>query len=302
MIAGYAALGALLLLDDRRPWLTARTVLVSVGLLLAVAVVAAPQGSRDIWSYVMYGRIVSEHGDNPYRFVPDDFAHDPMLPRVDPRWGKEPSMYGPAFVAGAAGLTLVGDESALVDRLLFQLMASGLVMLCVVLVGRATREPAAMAWLGLNPLVALFIANPGHNDLLVGAPVLIAVLVAARRPVVAGLLLGFATLVKFVALVAMAALAMSVWRSTGRRAFCLLVGACGAVALAGSAVAGGMVAVRPLMLASAWHSSESLATGILKLSARVDAPLICEIAAAAAIAARLLRRPPSAAWLVTAAL
>jgi hypothetical protein len=119
---------------------------------------------------------------------------------------------------------------------------------------------------------------------------------------VAGLLFGVATLVKFVALVAMAALAMSVWRASGRRAFCLLVGTGGAVALAGYAVAGGTVAIRPLMIASAWHSSQSLATGILKLGARVDAPLICEIAAAAAIGARLLRRPPSAAWIVAAAL
>ena len=52
--------------------------------------------SRDVYSYVMYGRIISEHGANPYASMPEDFPDEPLGYR------DETSVYGPAFTTLSA--------------------------------------------------------------------------------------------------------------------------------------------------------------------------------------------------------
>ena len=79
--------------------LTKSRIVVAAGALLVVAVVIAPVG-HDIWSYAMYGRIVSVHHASPYTHVPADYPHDPLLHLVG--WRRTPSVYGPGFVGLAA--------------------------------------------------------------------------------------------------------------------------------------------------------------------------------------------------------
>src|SRR5437667_45662 len=84
--------------------------------------------------------------------------------------------------------------------------------------GLRARSAAALALLALNPVVIVSVVNGGHNDALVGLGVLGGVLLAERRPLVAGLVLGAAALIKAAALLPLAVVAVWVWRRRGWRA------------------------------------------------------------------------------------
>ncbi len=80
---------------------------IAIGTAYAISVAAPPRNSHDLWSYVMYGRMVSAHHLSPYSHVPIDFLHDPLLGRVATGWRHTSSVYGPLFTGVSAALTRV---------------------------------------------------------------------------------------------------------------------------------------------------------------------------------------------------
>ena len=123
LAAGYAGFAALVWGGRNEGALSRRAVLVATAVLFLLALANPPIESGDVWSYAMYGRMVSTYHDNPYTHVPSDYPTDPVARRVTRIWKSTPSVYGPVFVATAApGMWLVGT-SALGRRLYFQLLA-----------------------------------------------------------------------------------------------------------------------------------------------------------------------------------
>ncbi len=100
-----------------------RLVLFAGAALVALCVVLPPAGSKDVASYALYGRMVSEYGENPYTTVPDDHPEDPWYPDVSTRWRQTPSVYGPAFTVLSAAITGAGGEHRTLIRVLFQASA-----------------------------------------------------------------------------------------------------------------------------------------------------------------------------------
>jgi hypothetical protein len=262
LLAGFAGLGAVLAVERRARVLTPRGVLVPAAVLLAVAVVAPPIGSRDVWSYVMYGRIAALHHADPYRIAPSAFPHDPLLSRVSPVWRDTRSVYGPVFTwLSALGMRVVGN-SALLARAFFQLLAAGAAAVAMWVLWRETHEAAAMAIVGLNPLVLVAVVNGGHSDALVGLGVLAGVaLVVHRRPWLGGVVLGLAALVKIVALLPLAAVAGWLLLRRERRGSVRVAATVVAAGLltvgAGYALAGGRTAIVPLSEARLHYSDAS---------------------------------------------
>src|SRR5439155_18931353 len=167
--------------------------------------------------YAMYGRMVAHHQVSPYRHAAAEFPHDPWAGKVPHGWRQTRSVYGPLFTGvSAAAMVPVGD-SFLAGRLFFQLLAAAGVVGCLWLLERRARSAAALALLALNPVVIVSVVNGGHNDALVGLGVLGGVLLAERRPLVAGLVLGAAALIKAAALLPLAVVAVWVWRRRGWR-------------------------------------------------------------------------------------
>jgi alpha-1,6-mannosyltransferase len=202
-----------------------RALILPIGALLLLAVALEPTGSRDIWSYTMYGRIISAHGASPYIRLPADYPHDPFLHLVAHGWRHTTSVYGPVFVVLSAMGTAIAGPSVLLARLYQQIGAAVAVAVVLSLVWRRTKSPAAVMLLGLNPLVIVTIVNGGHNDALVGLGVLAAVLFAEQdRPVGAGMALAIAALVKVTALLALPVLVGWVFARYGRRAAGQLAG------------------------------------------------------------------------------
>lgn len=267
---GFAALAVLVACERRRPGLDRRLVLVVSGALVVLAVVVPPRRSTDVWAYAGYGRIVAHHHASPYTHAAEDFPDDPVTARVAERWQDSPSVYGPVFVGLAAAGMAVAGTSALVARLWFQVLAAAAVVAALVLVDRRTRDPMAVAFLGVNPLTIVSVVNGGHNDALVGLAVLGAVLlVLDRRPGWAGAAAGAGVLVKVGGLLPLGVLAAWALVHQGATAGLVLGGVGGGLVLAGLAAAGGVSVLSALSEASLrftrgsvwWRVREWLASG-----------------------------------------
>jgi hypothetical protein len=223
-----AACAALVAGEHRRPRLGPRPVVAAVGLVFLVALIAPPRASNDIWSYAIYGRMVSVHHASPYEHVPADFRSDPLFDEVSPIWRHRGSVYGPAFVAFAAGVTYVAGDSPTTTRLLFQVAAAVVVAAVLALVWRRTRSAAALAWLGLHPLFGATVVNSGQVDAFVGLAILAGALLASqRRGVAAGVSIAAAALTKLTALLALVGLVLWGWRRRERRVVVSAVAATG---------------------------------------------------------------------------
>jgi hypothetical protein len=214
--AGLGVIALLLLL--REAWLgriPLRTVVVLAVAAHVVVVLLPVMFSRDVYSYVAYGRIESLYHANPYVQTPADFPADPILPLVGHKWVDTPAVYGPLFTDLSALLTRwVRTIPALVTT--FRLIAAAASLGTLALVARTARRerPAhaafAAAAFGMNPVILFQSVGGGHNDLLVALAVAGAfALVLRDRTMPAVAVLALATLVK--ASAALPLLLLVVW-------------------------------------------------------------------------------------------
>lgn len=234
VLATALLVGLLVLFEHRDPRLGIAPVAAAIAIAVTASVVAPPRTSDDVWSYVMYGRMVTQHGASPYDHTPADYPDDPFVARVSPRWTERASVYGPVFVGTAAIGAWLAGPSPLAARLYFQLLAALALLIVLLVVWRTTRSVAAVAFLGLSPVLAVIVVNGGHNDLLIGALLLGAtLLMARRRAATAGALVGIAALVKLTAGLALIGLLLWAWRHQLRRLAGRLLGVAAAVLVVG---------------------------------------------------------------------
>jgi hypothetical protein len=227
--------------------------------LLVVGVARWPRDSSDIWSYAAYGRMVSHYGASPYRHVPVEYSNDRAIRRVKPTWQNTSSVYGPLWNGVSAGVVSVTQTHQLSTRIWFQALAALSVFLAVLLIARRTRSPAAVALIGLNPLVIYDVVNGGHNDALVGLALLVGVLFASRdRFKLAALAIALGALVKLVALLGLVALIVWILRKRGVRPAAIATGVGGGAVAAGYALSGGLDALTPLRDARLQMSRNSI--------------------------------------------
>jgi hypothetical protein len=214
----------------RESWagrLSLRRVLL-VGLALhALAAVVPLFLSRDVYSYAIYGRMVSLYGANPYTEIPASFFADPFnrLGLVSVDWLDSPSVYGPAWSWLAAGVTgLFRSPAATVTAFkLVAVMASAATMILAALAAlrlRPERAAFAAAMVGWNPVVLFHGAAGAHNDAVVGLAVAAGVVLLIRgRDLWATAALVVGSLIKISAAIPLAALVLAsvLQRPPGRR-------------------------------------------------------------------------------------
>jgi alpha-1,6-mannosyltransferase len=255
----FAALGLATGVGRWRRALGMRAVLIVTLALLVVAVTYWPRNSTDIWSYAAYGRMVSHYGASPYRHVPVEYSNDRAIRRVKPMWQNTSSVYGPVWNGISAGVVSVTGTARLPTRMWFQALAALSVFLAALLIARRTRAPAAVALIGLNPLVIYGIVNGGHNDALVGLALLAGVILATReRFVLATLVIALGALIKLVALLGLVGLVVWIWRKRGPRPAAVSAGVAGGVVATGYALSGGLDALKPLQEARLQMSRNSI--------------------------------------------
>jgi hypothetical protein len=207
------ALGAwvvIVALGWARGTLPLKPLLAAIGITLLFAVATPSHQSNDVNSYVMYGRIVTVHHDNPFASYPMHFEGDPMRRYVGQIWQRTPDIYGLGFTVVMAALAPVIGTSSFLVHFSYQLLALAAAGVMLWLLWKRTRNPAVLAFVGLHPLLAVSVVNGGHPDAMMALGVLAGVLLAIeRRPVLAGAAFAFAASVNFTALVG--AFVLCVW-------------------------------------------------------------------------------------------
>ncbi|MGH2680840.1 MAG: hypothetical protein ACRDG8_10245 [Actinomycetota bacterium] len=181
-VVGVAAGMAGFLLLLRAAWRGRVSLRLVLGLSVAVhvAIVLLPLLiSRDVYSYIAHGQIVSVHHANPYVQTPADFPSFLTRELVGPQWVDTPSVYGPLFSHLAGAVTRATDRlDVLVDAFRLIAIAASLattfVIAAVARHVRPARSAFAVTAFGLNPVVLFRSAGSGHNDLLVALAIALA--------------------------------------------------------------------------------------------------------------------------------
>jgi hypothetical protein len=176
------------------PRVVAAAALGAVLLLTAVP----PLGSADHLSYAAYGRIAAA-GDDPYRVDPLAWrdGRDPVAGAIQPPWQHTRSVYGPVATAAQAAVAALGHGSLRATVWFWQLLAGAAFLGAGFALDRLTRHDrrargrALVLWT-LNPLLLSQLVLGGHIDVIAVAGVVGAIALAARRPLLAGALLGVA--------------------------------------------------------------------------------------------------------------
>ncbi|HZP25714.1 MAG TPA: hypothetical protein VFB90_01575 [Dehalococcoidia bacterium] len=183
----FAVYGAACWLVQRRPSREAELLIFAFAVVFAVGLLLAyPVTSADVYHYIMEGRILWLHGDNPLVAVPGAYPTDPYLPYVDRFHHFSAAPYGPLWVLLVGVPTALPDEhpelvlvgfKALVTA--FYLGTAALIWLTLREVSPANRAfgLAVFAW---NPLILLSVATNGHNDIVMMFFVAGAIYLAAK--------------------------------------------------------------------------------------------------------------------------
>ncbi len=175
------------------------------------AILLPPFGSGDHLNYAAYGRIAAGGGD-PYLAAPKTWAggQDPITSAVDPPWDETPSIYGPVTTLLQAGTSLLGGSSLRATVWFWQLLCLGAWLSVGLILLRRNGSRAAWLWL-LNPVLAGVLLFGAHVDLIGAACSLGVLLLAGRRPLLAGVFLGAAIGVKLTAILLAPAVFVGLW-------------------------------------------------------------------------------------------
>lgn len=197
-----------------------RTDLVTFVLWCLPLAVAPPLFSRDVYSYLAQGAMVSAsldvYGDGGVSSLGGRLAA-----QVAPMWQDTPTPYGPVFVAISALVVAVAGTKLTLGVIGMRLAAlAGVALLAVFVPRLAARlgvDPRAALWLGvLNPLVPLHLVAGVHNDALMLGLLTLGLFVAFGRSryrfAVAAVLVTLAALIKAPAAAALLVVAAR-WRS-----------------------------------------------------------------------------------------
>ncbi len=210
-----------------------------------------PVGSKDIFGYAFYGRMLHHYHQSPYVAVPADFPNDVWSPFVQARWRTMPTAYGPLFLwqtaavdqlAGASLWSALWWHKALAVAWLLLALWAGVQLLHEHPAGLRPRLFVLLAW---NPLLLFETAGNGHNDIAMVALVLLALWSwKAARPEIALVALAVSFCVKWYGLLFAPAFLVATYQVYGVRralrsagtaaALIALVGVAALVCLPGS--------------------------------------------------------------------
>lgn len=181
--------------------------------------------SKDVLSYLVYGRAFGAYGLNPYTTTPNNMQFDFNFRLID--WHDAVSVYGPAWTLLSTALYKVVAPLAASNiwGYIVSFRALGLVLhlgnaaLIWYILGRIRPRDqiAGTIFYAWNPLTLIEFAGNGHND--VGLVFFLLAAVAAqvaprRRPWLVALCLALSVLTKFITLLIIPAYLVLLWRTT----------------------------------------------------------------------------------------
>ena len=145
------------------PGVPVRKLMAVVALWILPLLIVAPLFSRDVYSYVAQGEMMSHH-ISPYHYGPSVLGAAPSVSLVDPLWVNTPTPYGPLFMGIDGALTSLSLHHELLNVILLRLLAiGGVVLMAFGLVSLARsygRDPSYVLTLAiLNPVTLLYLVG-----------------------------------------------------------------------------------------------------------------------------------------------
>jgi hypothetical protein len=202
----------------RRATIAVIPVVIAIAITMVAAVATPTERSDDIFAYTMYGRIVVEHHDNPWREPPSRYPNDPMRQHVSKVWIDTADIYGPGFTALMVAAAPFIGTSTLTARLVYQTIAALAVAVILLLLWRRTHNVAVLAFAGCVPLTAASVVNGGHPDALIALGMLAGVLLLYDdHPIGAGFAFAAVVSINATMLAPAGVLAIWAWRRRGLR-------------------------------------------------------------------------------------
>jgi hypothetical protein len=181
-------------------WMVFAVALATRAALLPVA----PSLSGDVHRYVWEGRVVA-HGGDPYARAPLDPALAPLRDReIFPNVNHPElaTIYPPLAIAEFAMVAAIAPTvTAMKTWVILNDLA--LVLLLLAWMRRRGESPAAVIAYAWNPLVLVEYAGQGHYEPLALLPLVLAVVLLERRPVISALALAAGVLIKLFPLLAL---------------------------------------------------------------------------------------------------
>jgi hypothetical protein len=144
--------------------------------------------SRDVYSYIIYGRMAALYGANPALTPPIAYASDPYFQFLI-SWKDTPSVYGPVWALISHALTLAVERfggQPWLYVLAYKLLMVAAHLLGTVLIWRILgrwkpeRQLYGTLLYAWNPVLLIEFALSAHNDVLMVALILLAALCASR--------------------------------------------------------------------------------------------------------------------------
>lgn len=181
--------------------------------------------SKDVLSYLVYGRAFGAYGLNPYTTNPLNVQFDYNFRLID--WHYAESVYGPVWTLLCTALyrsvdlvnVMLGTSSIWSYIIGFRVLALIMHLGCVALVWdilgrlRPREQVAGTIFYAWNPLTMIEFAGNGHNDVALIFFLLAAIAAHARqRPGLTALFLALSVLSKFITLLIVPAYLMLLWR------------------------------------------------------------------------------------------
>jgi hypothetical protein len=165
--------------------------------------------SKDLFDYMVHGRILALHRANPFQVPAEAFPPDDFLRAMG--WPQFTALYGPGWISTCALLSWLAPDNVPGSVLLYKLVFFASHMVNGLLIGALLRGWGRKGLQGellylWNPLVILQVAGGAHNDGFLMTWVLLALLFYQRRDPLRGfydealavVCMGLSILIKYV--------------------------------------------------------------------------------------------------------
>jgi hypothetical protein len=230
LIALLAFTGAYAVLLGLAGRISKRWAIVLVGALQLIVFIGPVLISTDVFSYIAYARMGVEHAINPYTHGPIAIVRDPVYQYVGKDWKHVATAYGPLYTLLSYPLAPLGLKGALWGMKLEALLAGAGTLALTWRCARVRGLDPVLALLvvGANPLWVIYGLGGAHNDLIMTLFMMAAVsfsLAGRDAPAAASVVAG--------ALVKATVAALLPFMILSRRRLAPILGALGALALAG---------------------------------------------------------------------
>jgi hypothetical protein len=125
-----------------------------------------PIGSNDIFSYIYFSRVLSEHHTNPFFVAYSTLTNDDFYYFINNKWSVDTTPYGPPFIIIGSLIAFIGSKSLLLTLFLlkgFFIVTNILNFILIYKIFNSKKVAFLYAW---NPLILYEFAINGHNDVL----------------------------------------------------------------------------------------------------------------------------------------